>query len=68
MMTMVVRGRGLGVVVRTGIKTEVGKSSKLLEQGSALKKTDLQRKLSVLGKYAHHHAIMFFRILFFFNH
>lgn len=50
MMTMVVRGRGLGVVVRTGLKTEVGRSSEVLEQGTKNKKTNLQKKLTVLGR------------------
>jgi P-type Ca2+ transporter type 2C len=51
MMTMVSRGRGLGVVVKTGVETEVGKCSKALQTRSAMKRTNLQNKLARLGKW-----------------
>lgn len=51
MMTMVARGRGQGIVVRTGVHTEVGKSSKVLEENTKDKKTNLQKKLTVLGRW-----------------
>lgn len=54
MMTMVTRGRGQGIVVRTGVRTEVGKTSKVLEQCTKDKKTNLQQKLTILGRYSIH--------------
>ena len=46
----VVYGRGLAVVVDTGMKTEMGKIASLLESGSD-GQTPLQQRLAQLGKY-----------------
>jgi Ca2+-transporting ATPase len=49
MSTLVTAGRGLAVVVRTGMKTEVGKIARLIDQESE-SKTPLERELDELGK------------------
>jgi len=49
--TMVVRGKGKGLVVAVGLETEVGKNSKELMSRSSRKKTNLQSKLSTLGRW-----------------
>lgn len=52
MSTTVTRGRAKGVVVRTGVNTEIGKISTAIQFGSKHKvKTPIQRKLSKLGFY-----------------
>eukprot|EP01113_Clastostelium_recurvatum_P000942 TRINITY_DN10405_c0_g1_i1.p1 TRINITY_DN10405_c0_g1~~TRINITY_DN10405_c0_g1_i1.p1 ORF type:complete len:1085 (-),score=269.31 TRINITY_DN10405_c0_g1_i1:38-3292(-) len=51
LMTMVARGRAKGIVVATGTNTEVGKNSKAIMAKSGRKKTNLQAKLSWLGKW-----------------
>ncbi|CAO3632586.1 unnamed protein product [Cunninghamella echinulata] len=51
MSTVVARGRGKGIVVRTGSYTEIGKISSAIQNGSDKKtKTLIQRKLDKLGK------------------
>ncbi len=47
--TAVVYGRGLGVVVATGMATSLGRVAELLQEHSA-GQTPLQRRLSTLGK------------------
>lgn len=49
MSTIVTAGRGLGIVVGTGMTTEVGKIADLLDTDSNIK-TPLEKKLSELGK------------------
>ncbi|WP_312818294.1 cation-translocating P-type ATPase [Kaistella carnis] len=49
MSTIVTAGRGLGIVVDTGMTTEVGKIADLLDTDSNIK-TPLEKKLSELGK------------------
>lgn len=49
MGTMVVRGTGVGVVVHTGMGTEMGKIAHLIESTEAME-TPLQRRLEQLGK------------------
>ncbi|WP_226064592.1 cation-translocating P-type ATPase [Kaistella polysaccharea] len=49
MSTIVTAGRGLGIVVNTGMTTEVGKIADLLDTDSNIK-TPLEKKLSELGK------------------
>ncbi|KAJ3358854.1 P-type ATPase [Allomyces javanicus] len=49
MATMVARGRGKGIVVRTGSRTEVGKISSAITATPAVI-TPIQRKLAKLGK------------------
>lgn len=49
MGTMAVRGSGLGVVLRTGMKTEMGKIAHLIESTESMK-TPLQHRLEQLGK------------------
>ncbi|KAI8969932.1 hypothetical protein BDF20DRAFT_888480 [Mycotypha africana] len=52
MSTTVARGRGRGIVVRTGSKTEIGKISAAIQSGSQHKgKTPIQKKLQKLGIY-----------------
>lgn len=49
MGTMVTQGSGIGVIVATGMKTEMGKIAHLL-QSAETQVTPLQRKLEQLGK------------------
>ncbi|KAI9496328.1 hypothetical protein BDB00DRAFT_143081 [Zychaea mexicana] len=52
MSTTVAKGRGKGIVVRTGVQTEIGKISTAIQAGSKRKtKTPIQRRLDKLGKY-----------------
>lgn len=48
MTTVVSRGRGKGVVVRTGLSTEIGKISSAISSAPHVK-TDIEKKLSQLG-------------------
>ena len=47
--TQVTYGRGLGVVVATGMRTEFGRIARLLESAHAVE-TPLQRRLAVFGR------------------
>ncbi|PZD93801.1 calcium-translocating P-type ATPase, SERCA-type [Paenibacillus sambharensis] len=47
--TMVTRGTGVGMVVRTGMNTEMGKIAHLIEQTESME-TPLQHRLEQLGK------------------
>ncbi|MCK4335322.1 MAG: calcium-translocating P-type ATPase, SERCA-type [Candidatus Aenigmarchaeota archaeon] len=47
--TLVTYGRGMGVVVETGMKTEIGKIAKVVQKAEE-EPTPLQRKLDVFGK------------------
>ena len=49
MGTMVTQGSGIGVIVATGMKTEMGKIAHLLQSAETMV-TPLQRKLEQLGK------------------
>ncbi len=49
MGTLVTQGSGIGVVIGTGMKTEMGKIAHLLQSTTTLV-TPLQRKLEQLGK------------------
>ncbi|PIA14314.1 calcium ATPase [Coemansia reversa NRRL 1564] len=50
MSTMVSHGRGRGIVIRTGPKTEIGKISVAINRSSAtVRKTPIQKKLTRLG-------------------
>lgn len=49
MGTMVTRGSGRGVVIRTGMETEMGKIADLIQNTEA-QETPLQRRLEQLGK------------------
>ncbi|EOU1673824.1 calcium-transporting P-type ATPase, PMR1-type [Clostridium perfringens] len=49
MSTLAIYGRGVGVVVGTGMNTEIGKIAKMIEQEEN-DETPLQKKLSELGK------------------
>ncbi len=48
--TMVTRGRGRGVVVATGMQTELGSIAGLLSQEKGVK-TPLQQRLTIFGRY-----------------
>ncbi|KAI9270797.1 hypothetical protein BDA99DRAFT_502701 [Phascolomyces articulosus] len=52
MSTTIAKGRAKGIVVRTGVQTEIGKISTAIQAGSKRKtKTPIQRRLDKLGKY-----------------
>jgi magnesium-transporting ATPase (P-type) len=48
MSTVVTKGKGRGMVVATGMQTEIGKIAKQLKT-SAFEKTPLQRKMDILA-------------------
>ena len=48
--TMVTRGRGVGVVIATGMETELGHIAGLLSQEKGVK-TPLQQRLTIFGRY-----------------
>ena len=48
--TIVTRGRGKAVVVKTGMSTEVGKIAELVQEGK-IEMTPLQKKLQKFGKF-----------------
>ena len=50
MSSIVTAGRGIGVVIQTGMQTEVGKIAEILEEEDQNLKTPLELKLSELGK------------------
>lgn len=56
-------GRGKGIVVKTGMDTEMGKIATLLE-GEEQEKTPLQQKLAQLGKYLGIIALLACSIIF----
>ncbi|KAI8636950.1 hypothetical protein BD408DRAFT_478332 [Parasitella parasitica] len=59
MSTTISRGRAIGIVVRIGQDTEIGKISAAIQQGSLHKtKTPIQKKLDCLGK-----QLVFFSIV-----
>lgn len=64
MGTLVTRGSGVGVVVGTGLNTEMGGISKLVESASS-KRTPLQVKLDRLSKYLA--GLVFFMTLIIFG-
>ncbi|KAJ2747374.1 hypothetical protein GGI20_000512 [Coemansia sp. BCRC 34301] len=52
MSTLVSHGRGCGIVIRTGPKTEIGKISVAINRSaSTVRRTPIQRKLTRLGLY-----------------
>ncbi|MGC8913045.1 MAG: cation-translocating P-type ATPase [Thermoplasmata archaeon] len=64
MGTIIARGRGIGVVIRTGMKTELGKIAKLVQE-SETEKTPLQQSIDALGKQIGYIAIAISVLLFF---
>ncbi|PJF18870.1 hypothetical protein PSACC_01281 [Paramicrosporidium saccamoebae] len=50
MGTMVTRGTAIGVVVRTGAATEIGRIGAALNENTETKPSPLQRKMGILGK------------------
>ena len=49
--TSVVYGRGAGVVVATGMETEIGRIAKYLSQNNKIEETPLQKRLAEMSKY-----------------
>ncbi|CEP01863.1 hypothetical protein PBRA_008806 [Plasmodiophora brassicae] len=49
MSTVVARGRGLGIAVRTGVHSEIGKISRAITE-SPSEQTNIERQLQTLGK------------------
>ncbi|MEM4161257.1 MAG: HAD-IC family P-type ATPase, partial [Thermoplasmata archaeon] len=64
MGTIVARGRGRGVVVYTGMDTELGKIAKLVQETEA-EETPLQKSIDTLGKQIGYIAIAVSTLLFF---
>ncbi|MEM4294065.1 MAG: HAD-IC family P-type ATPase [Thermoplasmata archaeon] len=64
MGTIVARGRGRGVVVHTGMDTELGKIAKLVQETEA-EETPLQKSIDTLGKQIGYIAIAVSTLLFF---
>jgi magnesium-transporting ATPase (P-type) len=48
--TTVTKGRGKGIVVNTGMKTEIGKIAKSLASASVVTRTPLQKKYFISYK------------------
>ena len=48
MSTVVTKGRGYGVVVATGMNTEIGKIAKELKSNDGLNKTPLQKRCATI--------------------
>lgn len=61
--TFVTYGRGVGIVIATGLNTELGRIAKMLEEAEAL--TPLQQRMSAFGKTLSL-LVLFLCILFFF--
>jgi len=64
--TIVSRGKGLGVVVATGEKTEIGKITNLIKETKE-EKTPLQKKMTQLAKLIGLIMIILVTIIFFFG-
>ncbi|MEH7224912.1 cation-translocating P-type ATPase [Bacillus sp. JJ1566] len=64
MTTLSTYGRGIGVVVNTGMNTEIGKIAKMLGQQEK-ETTPLQKKLDELGKFLGLGAILVSIVIFF---
>ena len=63
MGTAIAYGRGAGLVVETGMRTELGKVAELLQQVTE-EKTPLQRKMAELGKWLALYAFILVAIVF----
>lgn len=64
--TVVGRGRGIGIVIRTGMNTEIGRISKiLLKESLKEKKTPLEQRLEVFSKWLLIGTILISVIIFF---
>lgn len=63
MSSIVTYGRGVGVVVETGMRTEVGKIAHLIDN-EELTKTPLEKKLSELGKMLGKMAVGIYAFIF----
>ena len=65
MGTIVTRGRGVGVVVATGMRTELGRIAKLVQESEKDEETPLQKSIDTLGKQIGYIAIAVSVLLFF---
>lgn len=64
---IVTYGRGIGVVVATGMDTEMGKIAKMLDTGTPEELTPIQKKLKSLGKTITYAVVLIALVVFTIN-
>lgn len=66
MSTYIIKGRGEGVVVKTGMKSEIGKIAKMIDQKNSTM-TPLQKKLAGLSKFIGIATVVICLLIFLFS-